>query len=681
MLPAHAKNAADGGPSRNVQCEYAGDDNRGTAPKSYVRLLQARIKLLETVLWLHSIDVDSSIEKLSAQGPGLPSGASTSAHSSSLEFEELCTNIEGALYTEEAPNLDRDGEVHFFGPASGRLDFQSLTQEFSALCVEEEPSLPSDRHQYTGSPSRTLVQGNVSEELTTHLIDLYFKWEQPWCQMVDETIFRRDMQDNGRYFSPLLLNCILAMGSRYTDHLEARADHRDPNTAGLFFLEKAEKLLQPDLKSPSITTIQSLAIMAVLYVAVGSDASGWLHHGMAIRLVLDMGFNFDTTFLTGSNSLSSEEVHLRRQIYWALYCTDKLWASYTGRVCTMLDSQGNVPLPSVPGNGTLEQASASGSPKRELVFSLHLSLSEHCQILEKILFNLYAPKKLTHDAQRRTFFDSCLLELKGWIYMLPPELKISRSSRHDFPQAYILNMVHQTSIILLAKPFLPKTRSPPSPAYAQGTLTKKAADLCIEAAMQIRSLGEQYRQVFGSFRRSPITATHCSLSAALIAANAHHFRGTEVSKDDRDCVNSCIQTLQELSDSWTPSRGFWRTLAGAHGPKTEKQTAKCQETSVPGPDELVSSMNGTKWTGGSSGNQGDNSYDSNQSLTFGYPAIESGNQGFDAGYELPESSLLGNDSLSLDLFWPDESVNFMFSLGSWTDHDLDTLGEGVAEER
>ncbi|KAF4459425.1 Transcription factor [Fusarium albosuccineum] len=569
-----------------------------------------------------------------------------------------------ALYTEEAPNLDRDAEVHFFGPASGRLDFQSLTQEFSALCVEEEPSLPSNHHQRAESHPGTLTQGNVSEELTTHLIDLYFKWEQPWCQVVDEAIFRRDMQNNGRY----------------TGHLEVRADHRDPNTAGLFFLEKAEKLLQPDLKSPSITTIQSLAIMAVLYVAVGSDASGWLHHGMAIRLVLDMGFNFDTSFLKGSNSLSSEEVHLRRQIYWALYCTDKLWASYTGRVCTMLDSQGNIPLPSVHCNGIMEQASGSSSPRRDLVLSLHRSLSEHCQILEKILLSLYAPKKLTHDAQRRTFFDSCLLELKGWIYTLPSELKISRSSRHDFPQAYILNMVHQTSIILLAKPFLPKTRPPPSPAYAQGTLTKKAADLCIEAAMEIRSLGEQYRQVFGSFRRSPITATHCSLSAALIAANAHDFRGTEVNKDDRDCVSSCIQTLQELSDSWTPSRRFWRTLTGAHGPKSEKQTTKCQQTSVPGPDEVVSSMNGTNWTGGSSGDQRDNSYDSNQSLIFGYPAIEPGNQGFDAGYELPESSLLGNDSLSLDLFWPDESVDFMSSLGSWTDHDLDGLGEGLAEK-
>lgn len=70
--------------------------------------------------------------------------------------------------------------------------------------------------------------------------------------------------------------------------------------------------------------------------AIGSDASGWLHHGMAIRLMLDMGLNMDSTVVIGSSRLTPEEIRLRRQIYWTLYCSDKLWASYTGRVCTML---------------------------------------------------------------------------------------------------------------------------------------------------------------------------------------------------------------------------------------------------------------------------------------------------------------------------------------------------------
>lgn len=69
---------------------------------------------------------------------------------------------------------------------------------------------------------------------------------------------------------------------------------------------------------------------------MGSDAAGWLHQGMANRLALDMGLNMDPSVLSGTVALPPIEIELRRQIYWALYCHDKLSASYTGRVCTLL---------------------------------------------------------------------------------------------------------------------------------------------------------------------------------------------------------------------------------------------------------------------------------------------------------------------------------------------------------
>lgn len=112
----------------------------------------------------------------------------------------------------------------------------------------------------------------------THLIDLYFKWEQPWCQVVDESLFRQSKQTNGRYFSPLLLNCILAIASRYCDRPEVRSDPDDPNTAGRIFLDTAEVLLHFDLKWPSITTIQSLEIMAIHYVVRARYPILSLHH-------------------------------------------------------------------------------------------------------------------------------------------------------------------------------------------------------------------------------------------------------------------------------------------------------------------------------------------------------------------------------------------------------------------
>lgn len=72
--------------------------------------------------------------------------------------------------------------------------------------------------------------------------------------------------------------------------------------------------------------------------AVGADAAGWLHQGMANRLAIDMGLNLDPMSMQRAATISEEEIQLRRQVYWALYCHDKLFASYTGRICTMLVS-------------------------------------------------------------------------------------------------------------------------------------------------------------------------------------------------------------------------------------------------------------------------------------------------------------------------------------------------------
>lgn len=56
---------------------------------------------------------------------------------------------------------------------------------------------------------------------------------------------------------------------------------------------------------------------------------------MAYRMAIDMGLNLDAACLAGSNNMPPQELDLRRNIYWALYCDDKLGAAYTGRVCAL----------------------------------------------------------------------------------------------------------------------------------------------------------------------------------------------------------------------------------------------------------------------------------------------------------------------------------------------------------
>ncbi|KAL3468849.1 fungal-specific transcription factor domain-containing protein [Aspergillus californicus] len=561
---------------RGSECKFTPrDDSRGTAPKSLVLLLQDRIELLEQVLWLHSIDVNASIAQLKAGRTSLHGGAATTSNqatSSTAQQTPQSTEPDGALCLKESFGVEGDGEVSYFGSSSGRvelLQMNSLGTDDTAAMMPTT-SIQSRFNRFCQEIAST---PGVSDELKVHLIDLYFHWEQPWCQLVDEGLFRQSMQNKGRYFSPLLLNCILAIGSRYSDRPEVRSVRDDPNTAGQAFLEIAEVLLHFDLQYPSITTIQSLGILAMMYVATGSDSKGWLRHGMAVRLALDMGLNLNCSIMDRYRVLSDVESKLRMQIFWSLYCTDKLWASYTGRICTMLESQASVelPLPTVTCPDEYQ-------PNEALLVLLH-ALSTQCQILEKILMSLYAPKRLPLGIQQQAFFDSCLLQLKSWKYRLPANLQVKSplaSKTQILPQVYILHMVYHTSIIMLAKPFLARRQEPPAQepsTMAQhegqaGRIAERAATLCMEAAREICFLGEQYRKSFGSFRHSPVTATHCTLSAVLFFFfSLKHCRQDESEDEEAvspkaiaKLINSSVVTLGELAHSWMPARQYWRAI-------------------------------------------------------------------------------------------------------------------------
>lgn len=264
-----------------MPCSYTADvDNRGTAPKSYVRLLQARIDLLERILRLHNIDIDDSVAQILLQENSEESLFPTTS-TSAPSVDQLCTAFEGILSLDEVLNFESESEPRFFGLTSGRLSFMAMsncayyfrllenfygTYMFCTLDKDNPHLSRSVEGSNIYTQALTRETWDISEELETHLLDLYFTWEQPWFQVVDEALFYKSKKDYGRFYSPLLLNCILAIASRYSDRIEVRSDPTDANTAGCIFLETAEVLLHADLKSPTITTLQSLAILGVTYI-------------------------------------------------------------------------------------------------------------------------------------------------------------------------------------------------------------------------------------------------------------------------------------------------------------------------------------------------------------------------------------------------------------------------------
>ncbi|KAK2603087.1 hypothetical protein N8I77_009570 [Diaporthe amygdali] len=385
-------------------CKYAGgEDGRKPASKTYVDLLRRRIEALEQVLRNHCIDVDASLAALSSSNKDLGGAGSLTMYEdpghgeTSPDVDALCDAFEGTLSIEEALNYEGDGEFRYFGPTSGRLQFMSDTvldqgQGTSSARSQTKPVESTAANPRAEMNRRILAEDNsshlVSENLRSELVNLYFKWQNPWLLVVDENLYRESLKTKGRYWSPLLENCILALGSRFTDSPEVRGDPADTNSAGQLFSKRAETYLAYDLKFPNITTIQSLYLLSTLSVSTGADATSWLRQGMAKQLALDLGINLDAQRVSGSNLIPKEEVELRRLLYWSMYCDDKLAAAYTGRVCTVLDAQGLVAWPSVPNvEATLFDQFGDVRNSRTLILQQH-ALMRLSQILENILVSL-----------------------------------------------------------------------------------------------------------------------------------------------------------------------------------------------------------------------------------------------------------------------------------------------------
>lgn len=178
------------------------------------------------------------------------------------------------------------------------------------------------------------------------------------------------------------------------------------------------------------------------------------------------------------------------------------------------------------------------------------------------------PKPKCQGSLRSAFFDSCCLKLKTWIYDLPPELRLDRLDATSLPQAFTLHMVYSTAGILLARPYLAPSSAAINSATESGGNTdpkfredfQKAEVLLQISAKQICSTARKYRRVFGSFRRSPITATHCTLSAALVFLRNVKARSAVQTSDvpssgfSTDDLKICLDVLDELSTSWDTAR-------------------------------------------------------------------------------------------------------------------------------
>jgi hypothetical protein len=173
----------------------------------------------------------------------------------------------------------------------------------------------------------------VRPEVEYHLEQLYFSWEDPSIHVVDEEAYYEEKnkwesgQDGSPFYSQTLKNAILAIGANLNS-----CPHMDlPQPTAEFFQSRAKAILEVEMDSPTVATVQALVIMSATEAAYTRDARGWLYSGMAVRLSADLGLHLDLSEHVREGKLTARDLDVRRKTFWGVFIHDNMWSLYVGR--------------------------------------------------------------------------------------------------------------------------------------------------------------------------------------------------------------------------------------------------------------------------------------------------------------------------------------------------------------
>ncbi|CAG8457062.1 10184_t:CDS:2, partial [Cetraspora pellucida] len=319
-----------------------------------------------------------------------------------------------------------------------------------------------------------------SQELSDHLLNLYFKYVHPDVPIIYKPRFFELLKDH-EHLPYLLLNSMYCIASNYSDRPEIRKDRENPLTAGDIYFDRAKALLDNDYDRAHVTTVQALVLLSIREHGTGQDTRAWIYAGMATRMVQSLGMHRNNE-KWHSITLSPGEKEEQRRIFWNCYILDRIPSSYLGRPLAIDEKDVDAALPSEHEYDEFESFSFKmghaisiiSSPdttnnndktpiqvnkESKKLNSAHIMsrfncLIRLCEIKGRILQNIYGIK-----CNQASVSDSVIsiLEssLRTWFVTLPPDLQCNPDQNFDdFDLLTLaLHMKYYETLILLHRPY------------------------------------------------------------------------------------------------------------------------------------------------------------------------------------------------------------------------------------
>ncbi|RHZ63234.1 putative C6 transcription factor [Aspergillus thermomutatus] len=131
----------------------------------------------------------------------------------------------------------------------------------------------------------------VDDEVASHLLSLYFAWENPTWQLVDQHMFLKDLASGSKRFcSPLLVHALLFFGCSCSYSLDRITDRQEEKSLGKKLYAEIQRLWQIEKDQLNLPTAQSSILIGLLCCTLGIDRLGTKHilHGAKLCHKLEL---------------------------------------------------------------------------------------------------------------------------------------------------------------------------------------------------------------------------------------------------------------------------------------------------------------------------------------------------------------------------------------------------------
>ncbi|ETS83950.1 hypothetical protein PFICI_05826 [Pestalotiopsis fici W106-1] len=433
--------------SSNQDCEYREQSKRRPISRLYVAGLEDRIAWFENL-----------VNRLKAASP--------SERDAILDTVDLGDHLvpQAASEVDKEEPLSSALASHFIVENEGLVSYHGPTSiyRFSTGLPLPDQLRPFPNNTVSGNASELHTEQvardfgiDLRGELITMSLRHFFRWQYPHSMFIYREAFLRDHfsnHGNRSYWSGPLLLAMCALGLTMAPELE------DKIMSDRFFSAAETILLVSGMAHPSITTVQAFLCLALYEIGRGQLSGGWKFSGIAFRMAQDLGIQDDPSHYMAADksTLSSEDIEIRRRIYWGCYISDKIISMMLGRPALLSDSDAGVEiterLPDFPGMEDWLPASndvdESGQERvQQLVPSFQMQI-QLAKIMQRALNELCSFKK----HRRRAQIDVLNLELCRWETILDQSLhwnKWQATSTRICPTIAALHMLfHSLRIVL-----------------------------------------------------------------------------------------------------------------------------------------------------------------------------------------------------------------------------------------